>query len=120
MATSTERIPVTLVPGDGIGPEVTAARRIVEAAGAPIDWEERSAGAEVFTQGLPSGVPDETIESLSRTRVMLKGPLETPVGFGEKSANVTLRKLFETYANVRPVRELPGVTPRTAVAASTS
>jgi isocitrate dehydrogenase len=59
VATSTERIPVTLVPGDGIGPEVTtAARRIVEAAGAPIDWEERSAGAEVFTQGLPSGVPD--------------------------------------------------------------
>jgi isocitrate dehydrogenase len=104
------RIPVTLVHGDGIGPEVTeAARRIVEASGAPIDWEVRQAGAEVFKQGLPSGVPDDTIESLSRTRVMLKGPLETPVGFGEKSANVTLRKLFETYANVRPVRELPGV-----------
>ena len=111
MATSTdERIPVTLVAGDGIGPEVTtAARRIVEATGAPIDWEESEAGAEVFKKGLPSGVPDETIASLSRTRVMLKGPLETPVGFGEKSANVTLRKLFETYANVRPVRELPGV-----------
>lgn len=111
MATSTDqRIPVTLVPGDGIGPEVTqAARRIVEASGAPIDWEECEAGAEVFKRGLPSGVPDETIASLSRTRVMLKGPLETPVGFGEKSANVTLRKLFETYANVRPVRELPGV-----------
>jgi isocitrate dehydrogenase len=104
------RIPVTLVPGDGIGREVTgAARRIVEASGAPIDWEECRAGAEVFKDGLPSGVPDETIASLSRTRVMLKGPLETPVGFGEKSANVTLRKLFETYANVRPVRELPGV-----------
>ena len=86
-----------------------AARRIVEAAGAPIDWEETEAGAEVFKKGLPSGVPEETIASLSRTRVMLKGPLETPVGFGEKSANVTLRKLFETYANVRPVRELPGV-----------
>ncbi len=106
-----ERIPVTLLPGDGIGPEVAnAARRIVEATGAPIDWEECEAGAEVFRKGLPSGVPDETIASLSRTRVMLKGPLETPVGFGEKSANVTLRKLFETYANVRPVRELPGVT----------
>ena len=111
MATSTDRrIPVTLVPGDGIGPEVTeAARRIVEASGAPIEWEETEAGAEVFKKGLPSGVPEETIASLSRTRVMLKGPLETPVGFGEKSANVTLRKLFETYANVRPVRELPGV-----------
>ena len=55
-------------------------------------------------------MPPETIDSITRTRVALKGPLETPVGFGEKSANVTLRKLFETYANVRPVRELPGVT----------
>ncbi|HEX6399209.1 MAG TPA: isocitrate/isopropylmalate family dehydrogenase, partial [Actinomycetota bacterium] len=91
MATSTRRIPVTLVPGDGLGREVTeAARRIVEATAAPIDWEETEAGAEVFKKGLPSGVPDETIASLSRTRVMLKGPLETPVGFGEKSANVTL------------------------------
>jgi isocitrate dehydrogenase len=109
-ASTDQRIPITLLPGDGIGPEVTeAARRIVEASGAPIDWEECEAGAEVFKKGLPSGVPEETIASLSRTRVMLKGPLETPVGFGEKSANVTLRKLFETYANVRPVRELPGV-----------
>jgi isocitrate dehydrogenase len=105
-----QRIPVTLIPGDGIGPEVVgSARRIVEAAGAPIDWEPYEAGAEVFKRGLTSGVPPETIESISRTRVALKGPLETPVGFGEKSANVTLRKLFETYANVRPVRELPGV-----------
>ena len=103
-------IPVTLIPGDGIGPEcVTAARRILEAAGAPIAWEECEAGAEVFKKGLPSGVPTETMDSITRTRVALKGPLETPVGFGEKSANVTLRKLFETYANVRPVREMPGV-----------
>jgi isocitrate dehydrogenase len=103
-------IPVTLIPGDGIGPEcVTAARRIIEAAGVPIAWEEHEAGAEVFRRGLPSGVPTETMDSISRTRVALKGPLETPVGFGEKSANVTLRKLFETYANVRPVREMPGV-----------
>jgi isocitrate dehydrogenase len=106
-----ERTLVTLIPGDGIGPEcVTAARRIVEATGAPIDWEECEAGAEVFKRGLPSGVPPETMDSIGRTRVVLKGPLETPVGFGEKSANVTLRKLYETYANVRPVRELPGVT----------
>src|SRR5919109_1920387 len=101
---------VTLIPGDGIGPEcVRAAQRIVEATGANIDWDEQEAGAEVFKKGLPSGVPPETIESVDRTRVVLKGPLETPVGFGEKSANVTLRKLFETYANVRPARELPGV-----------
>ena len=102
---------VTVIPGDGIGPEVVrSAQRIVEATGAKVEWEEAEAGAEVFKKGLPSGVPPETIESIRKTRVALKGPLETPVGFGEKSANVTLRKLFETYANVRPVRELPGVT----------
>ncbi len=110
MASPSTPIPVTLIPGDGIGPEcVEAARRIIEAAGVPIAWEPCEAGAEVFKRGLPSGVPPETIASISRTRVALKGPLETPVGFGEKSANVTLRKLFETYANVRPVREMPGV-----------
>lgn len=102
---------VTLIPGDGIGPEcVKAAKLIIEAAGAQIEWEEQQAGASVFKKGLPSGVPVETIESVRKTHVVLKGPLETPVGFGEKSANVTLRKLFETYGNIRPVRELPGVT----------
>lgn len=101
---------VTLIPGDGTGPEIIdVVRRIVEASGAPVAWDERLAGARVFEMGHPSGVLPETIESVKKTRVVLKGPLETPVGFGEKSANVTLRKLFETFANVRPVRELPGV-----------
>jgi isocitrate dehydrogenase len=101
---------VTVIPGDGIGPEVVrATRRIIDATGVRIAWEEQEAGAEVFKRGLPSGVPTETIASIRDTRVALKGPLETPVGYGEKSANVTLRKLFETYANVRPVREIPGV-----------
>jgi len=101
---------VTVIPGDGVGPEcVRAAKRIIEATSAAVAWEERQAGASVFRQGIASGVPQETIESIRRTRVALKGPLETPVGFGEKSANVTLRKLFETYGNIRPVRELPGV-----------
>jgi isocitrate dehydrogenase len=101
---------VTVIAGDGIGPEVTAAtRKIIDATGVKIAWEEHEAGAEVFKRGLPSGVPPETIASIRETRVALKGPLETPIGFGEKSANVTLRKLFETYANLRPVRELPGV-----------
>jgi isocitrate dehydrogenase len=101
---------VTLIPGDGVGPEcVSAARRILDAARAPILWEERQAGAAVFKQGIESGVPPETIESIRKTRIVLKGPLETPVGFGEKSANVTLRKLFETYGNIRPVREFPSV-----------
>lgn len=101
---------VTVIPGDGIGPEVvTSAVHLVKAAGARIDWEFAEAGAEVFKKGIPSGVPEETIASIARTRIVLKGPLETPVGFGEKSANVTLRKLFETFANIRPVREIPGV-----------
>jgi isocitrate dehydrogenase len=101
---------VTLIPGDGVGPEcIDSAVRILEAAGAQIEWERREAGAEVFKQGIASGVKPETIESIKRTRCALKGPLMTPVGFGEKSANVTLRKLFETYANIRPVREMAGV-----------
>ncbi|MBX9628816.1 MAG: NADP-dependent isocitrate dehydrogenase [Gemmataceae bacterium] len=101
---------VTLIPGDGIGPEcVESARRIVDATGVKIAWEVRHAGEGVFKQGVPSGVPQDTIESIRKTRCVLKGPLGTPVGYGEKSANVTLRKLFETFANIRPVRELPGV-----------
>lgn len=101
---------VTLIYGDGIGPEVVGAtRKIIEAAGVDMNWDVCEAGAEVFKKGLSSGVPQETIDSIKRTRMVLKGPLETPVGFGEKSANVTLRKLFETYANIRPVREFPNV-----------
>jgi isocitrate dehydrogenase len=101
---------VTLIPGDGIGPEcVESARKIVEASGAKVAWEIRHAGESVFKQGIASGVPTDTIDSVRKTRCVLKGPLGTPVGYGEKSANVTLRKLFETYANIRPVRELPGV-----------
>lgn len=101
---------ITCIPGDGIGPEVVAAtKQILDAAVPGIEWEEAHAGASIFKKGIPSGVPEETIASIARTRCVLKGPLETPVGFGEKSANVTLRKLFETYANIRPVREFPGV-----------
>ena len=101
---------ITVIPGDGVGPEcIQSALRLIEATGAPVEWEVREAGASVFKKGLESGVPPETIESIRKTRVVLKGPLETPVGYGEKSANVTLRKLFETYGNIRPVREMPGV-----------
>jgi isocitrate dehydrogenase len=101
---------VTLIPGDGVGPEcIAAARRIIEASGVRLVFDEQQAGESVFKKGIPSGVPQETIDSINRTRLVFKGPLGTPVGYGEKSANVTLRKLFETYANIRPVRELPGV-----------
>lgn len=106
----TETKRVTVIPGDGVGPEcVRSAQTIIEAAGARLEWEEYAAGASVFKKGVASGVPRETIESIAKTRCVLKGPLETPVGFGEKSANVTLRKLFETYGNIRPIREMPGV-----------
>jgi isocitrate dehydrogenase len=101
---------ITLINGDGIGPEVVSSTcKILEATGVKFDWEVCEAGAEVFKRGVASGVPLETVESIQRNRVVLKGPLETPIGFGEKSANVTLRKIFETYANIRPVKEFPGV-----------
>ena len=110
MAAKSSSHPVTLIPGDGIGPEVVnAVKEVLAAAEVPIVWEERYAGAEVFKKGVGSGVLPETVESIRRTKCALKGPLETPVGYGEKSANVTLRKYFETYGNIRPVRELPGI-----------
>lgn len=103
-------VPITVIRGDGIGPEVVgAALRLMEEAGARLDIEECVAGAEVFRAGNQTGVPQETIDSIERTGVALKGPLETPIGHGEKSANVTLRKLFETYGNIRPAREIPGL-----------
>ena len=106
--TSAHRI--TLIPGDGIGPEVVAAaKEVLAAAEVPIVWEERLAGAQVFKKGVSTGVLPETIASIRKNKIALKGPLETPVGYGEKSANVTLRKLFETYGNIRPVHELPGI-----------
>jgi isocitrate dehydrogenase len=102
---------VTALPGDGIGPEVMqATMTILKAADAPIEWEMAEAGAEVFKKGLVTGVPRETLDAIARNKLALKSPLETPVGYGGKSANVTLRKHFELYANIRPVRELPGVT----------
>jgi isocitrate dehydrogenase len=110
MSPKTSKHRITLIPGDGIGPEVVGAvKAVLAAAEVPIEWEERKAGAEVFRKGVASGVLPETVASIRRTRVALKGPLETPVGFGEKSANVTLRKYFETYGNIRPVREIPGI-----------
>src|SRR6058998_1069451 len=103
---------VTLIPGDGIGPEVSAAvLRIVEAAGVDIDWEQYIVGGHA--QDLAgSSLPDEVIESVRRNRVALKGPVETPVGSGFESVNVRLRKILDLYANLRPVRNLPGVPSR--------
>src|SRR5512141_764978 len=101
---------ITVIPGDGIGPEVIAAAlKVVEATGVDIEADVQHAGASCFEKGIVSGVPRETIESIEKTKVVLKGPLMTPIGHGSKSANVTLRTLFETFGNLRPVRELPGV-----------
>ncbi len=105
-----QRRKFTVIPGDGIGPEVIAvALKVVDATGVDIEPEIHQAGASIFAKGIDSGVPKDTIESIERTKVVLKGPLATPIGYGNKSANVTLRSLFETYGNLRPVRELPGV-----------
>ncbi|MSQ10616.1 MAG: hypothetical protein EXR52_06370 [Dehalococcoidia bacterium] len=77
---------VTLIPGDGIGTEVTAAaQRLVQAAGVAIQWDHQVAGGDAFRTGVHSGVPVATLDSIRRSRVVLKGPLETPVGFGDKS-----------------------------------
>jgi isocitrate dehydrogenase (NAD+) len=103
---------VTLIPGDGIGPEVAAATaRAVEAAGADIAWERVDAGARALAeQG--QLIPDSVYESLERTRVGLKGPTMTPIGGGHQSINVTLRKRLNLYANFRPVRTLAGLNTR--------
>lgn len=97
---------VTLISGDGIGPEITAAtRRVVDAAGVTIDWDEQLAGVTALEEvGTP--LPDATIESMRRTGVALKGPLTTPVGGGFRSVNVALRREFDLYANVRPAKTL--------------
>jgi isocitrate dehydrogenase (NAD+) len=102
-------IACTLIPGDGIGPDITEATlAILDAAGANFDWDRQVAGAAgVSAKGTP--MPDETLESIRRTRLALKGPLETPLGEGYRSVNVALRQTFDLYANVRPARDfVPG------------
>ncbi|HJV83682.1 isocitrate/isopropylmalate dehydrogenase family protein [Noviherbaspirillum sp.] len=106
---TTKTIPATLIPGDGIGPEVTAATvKALEALGSPFAWETRYAGmAGVERGGDP--LPQETLDSIRRNGLALKGPLTTPVGAGFRSANVRMREAFKLFANVRPVRTIiPG------------
>jgi len=103
---------ITLLPGDGIGPEVTeSAVRVLEAAGVSIEWDRVEAGGEVIAKyGTP--VPEPVLQSIRRRGVALKGPITTPIGEGFRSANVTLRQDLDLYACIRPVRSLPGVTTR--------
>ncbi len=110
MSNSPHRI--TLIPGDGIGPEVTgAAVRILEATGVKFEWETFQAGAEAFEK-YHEYIPKELTESIERTHVGLKGPVTTPVGGGFSSINVALRKQFELYANFRPIQNLPHIPTR--------
>src|SRR3989338_3744254 len=103
---------ITAIMGDGIGPEVMeAAMRVVDATGVKIKWERVYAGMTALTKkGSP--LPQETLDSIARNRVALKGPCDTPIGGGFASVNVALRKHFDLYANIRPVKSMPGVKSR--------
>src|ERR671917_842686 len=103
---------ITLIPGDGIGPEVSAAVvRIIEASGVEVQWETHYAGAQALEK-FGHTLPEELLESIKRNKVALKGPITTPVGKGFTSVNVGLRKALDLYANLRPVRALPNVPAR--------
>jgi isocitrate dehydrogenase (NAD+) len=103
---------VTLIPGDGIGPEVAAAAvRVLSATGVSFQWETEQAGAAALGQhGEP--LPERVLESIRRNKLALKGPTETPIAGGHRSVNVDLRKRLDLYANLRPVRTLPGIKSR--------
>ena len=103
---------VTLIPGDGIGPEVTAAAvRVLNATGIDFEWETENAGAStVGSDG--TALPKRVLDSVRKNRLALKGPTETPIGTGHRSVNVELRKTLDLYANLRPVKTLPGVKSR--------
>ena len=103
---------ITLLPGDGIGPEVSdAVVRVVEATGGEIEWERHLAGVDAVNAGM-STLPEQTLESIRSTRVALKGPITTPVGAGFQSVNVGLRKALNLYTSLRPVRSIPGIKTR--------
>ena len=100
---------ITLIPGDGTGPElVEATRRVLEATGIAFDWDVQEAGADVMDKyGTP--LPDQVLDSIRANRVALKGPITTPVGTGFRSVNVAIRKALDLYANLRPARTMAGI-----------
>ncbi len=103
---------ITLIPGDGIGPEVTAAAvRVLEATGIKFEWESYAAGADAFAK-FHEYIPKDLVDSIERTHVAWKGPITTPIGGGFSSINVQLRRQFELFCNFRPIRNLPGVATR--------
>ena len=104
---------VTLIPGDGTGPELTeATRRVLEATGVEFDWDVRHAGTDVMDEHGGNPLPDEVLEAIRETGVALKGPITTPVGGGFRSVNVGLRKALDLFAQVRPCKSYPGVRTR--------
>jgi isocitrate dehydrogenase (NAD+) len=104
---------VTLIPGDGTGPELTeATRRVLEATGVDLDWDVRQAGVDVMDEHGGNPLPDEVLDAIRETGVALKGPITTPVGGGFRSVNVALRKSLDLYAQVRPCKTYPGVRSR--------
>ena len=103
---------VTLIPGDGIGPELSdATRGVLEATGIGFEWDVQQAGeATIAAEGTP--LPERVVDSIRRNGIAIKGPITTPVGSGFRSVNVALRQALELYANVRPARSMKGVTTR--------
>lgn len=103
---------IVLIPGDGIGPEITkAVTTIFDEAGAPINWIRRTAGLTAHEEQ-ENPLPEETLDALSQYRIALKGPLTTPIGSGFRSVNVALRKKFQTYSNIRPAKTMPHIDSR--------
>ena len=104
---------VTLIPGDGTGPELTeATRRVLEATGVDFEWDVQQAGADVMDEHGGNPLPESTLDSIRRTGVALKGPITTPIGEGFRSVNVGLRKALDLYAQVRPCKTYAGVRTR--------
>ncbi|WP_234118558.1 isocitrate dehydrogenase (NAD(+)) [Clostridium hydrogenum] len=103
---------ITLIPGDGIGPEVTtSARSVIEAAGVKVKWDVVEAGAKVMDE-YKTPLPDYVLESIKKNKIALKGPVTTPIGSGFRSVNVALRQTFNLYANVRPIKTYEGIPTR--------
>ena len=103
---------VTLIPGDGIGPEVSKSMvRVVEATGIDINWEIVNAGLNVIEE-YNTPLPDHVIESIKKNKIAIKGPITTPVGKGFKSVNVTLRQALDLYVNLRPIKTFKGIKSR--------
>lgn len=103
---------ITLIPGDGIGPEiVNAMKKVIKASGAEIKWEEVEAGAKVIEE-YKTPIPDYVIDSIKKNKIAIKGPITTPIGKGFKSVNVTLRQSLDLYVNLRPVKSFKGIKSR--------